>query len=467
MLATVIEAGGTPVHNGTEVRFQTSVGVVDPAVARTDGGVARATFRGNGASGTARILAFSGGAKSTEVEVRVGSAAVETVSVRTDPGSVSQTGGSVDVIAIVRDPSGTPVSGAQVVFSSDQGQLSTGNAITDERGEARVRLTTSRETNVRANVAGKEGTARVTVVNLPTSSISISPANPSVGQTVTFTVTPGATTNGNPIREVIIDFGDNTSQNLGAITSATPVSHTYTRASEYPITVTTVDTAGQRTTSTALLSVQPSAMSTQISGTPNPVDAGAAVTFTVTVANPTNVPLAGVDVSFGDGTSTRLGPQGGSTTHVYNNSSGSPVNYTATATVSDLVGNRSTSSTQITVRPRAAVAVTLDASVSENTNAFTCTTTYPKSCRTSLSAFVPPPGGQPGVRVTFVAGVSGFAAAARYFWDLNNDGVVDRETTSSSIDQVFVTPGVYVVRVRVTTTDGGFGEQYITIEINP
>src|SRR5215208_5393378 len=58
VIATVIEAGGTPVHNGTEVRFQTSVGIVDPAVARTDNGVATTRFRANGASGTAKILAF-------------------------------------------------------------------------------------------------------------------------------------------------------------------------------------------------------------------------------------------------------------------------------------------------------------------------------------------------------------------------------------------------------------------------
>lgn len=470
VLATVIEAGGTPVHNGTEVRFQASVGVVEPAVARTENGVAISIFRGNGASGTAKVSAFSGGAKSTEVEVRVGSAAAETVSVRTDPGSVSQTGGSVQVIAVVRDLGGSSVTGAQVVFSSDNGVLSSGNAITDERGEARVTLTTSRETNVRANVAGKEGTARVTVVNLPTASIAISPPNPSVGQTVTITVTPGATTNGNPIRDVTIDFGDNSSQSLGAITSATPASHVYTRAGDYTITVTTTDTAGQRTTSSAVLNVQPSAMSVTISGTPNPAGAGTAVAFTVAVANPTNVPLAGVDVNFGDGTSTRLGPTGGSTSHVYNNTGGSPVIFNATATVSDLVGNRSSSSAQITVLPRAAVVVTLDATVSENASAFTCSTAYPKTCRVPLSAFVPPPGGQTGVRITFTAALTagfGGGGASRYFWDLNNDGVVDRETTGNSIDQVFVAPGVYVVRVRVTTTDGNFGEQYITIEVNP
>ena len=123
-------------------------------------------------------LAFSGGAKSTEVEVRVGNAAAETVAVRTNPSSVSQLGGTVHVIATVRDVSGSPVAGAQVVFTSDNGALSSGNASADDQGEARVTLTTSRETNVRASVAGKEGTARVTVVTLPSASITREPGQP-------------------------------------------------------------------------------------------------------------------------------------------------------------------------------------------------------------------------------------------------------------------------------------------------
>src|SRR5687768_4613306 len=97
VIATVIEAAGTPVHNGTEVTFQASVGQVDPVVVRTEGGIARTTFRANGASGTAKITAFSGGARATDVEVLVGGAAASTVNVRTDPTSVPQNGGIVQV----------------------------------------------------------------------------------------------------------------------------------------------------------------------------------------------------------------------------------------------------------------------------------------------------------------------------------------------------------------------------------
>jgi hypothetical protein len=465
VLATVIEAAGTPVHNGTEVRFQASVGIVEPATATTEGGVARTTFRANGASGTARISAFSGGAKSTEVEVRVGSAAAETVSVRTTPGSVSQTGGTVQVIATVRDVGGSPLSGAQVVFSSDNGSLSAGTAVSDDQGEARVNLTTSRETNVRATVAGKEGTARVTVVNLPSANISVTPAAPSVGVPVTVTVTPGNAANANPLRDVLVDFGDGETVSLGAITGATPVAHTYRTSGSFTITVTTIDTSGQRTSSSTVVNVQPANIGLIVSASPNPADSGTAVSVTVTPSNPGNVPLTGIRVEFGDGTTGTLPPAGGALQKVYNTTSSTAQTFTIRATATDQVGGQYSNTAQIVVRPRAALTVTLDATVSENTNAFSCSDTYPKTCTTSLSAFVPPPGLPAGVRVVFTASPGAFTSVSTYQWDLNGDGSIDRQTTGNSTDFVYTAPGEYRVRVRVVGTDGSIGEQTLTLRI--
>ena len=41
--ATVIEGGGTPVHDGTEVTFTTTIGTVDPVTLQTDDGKATVT----------------------------------------------------------------------------------------------------------------------------------------------------------------------------------------------------------------------------------------------------------------------------------------------------------------------------------------------------------------------------------------------------------------------------------------
>src|SRR5687768_1040351 len=88
IVATVVEPAGTAVHNGTTVSFSASMGVVEPREARTENGIARAIFRSGTQSGTAKITAFSGGARSEEVEVLVGGAAAERVTVRTEPSTV-------------------------------------------------------------------------------------------------------------------------------------------------------------------------------------------------------------------------------------------------------------------------------------------------------------------------------------------------------------------------------------------
>ena len=337
--------------------------------------------------------------------------------------------------------------------------------MTDDLGEARTNLTTSRETNVRANVAGKEGTARVTLVNLPSATIAVTPATPSTGTPITVTVTPGAAAGGNPIRDVLVDFGDGETVSLGAITGATPVQHIYTRAQTYTITVTTIDTSAQRTSSSTVVNVAPANVGMIVTASPNPADSGSAVTITVTPSNPNNLALTGIRVDFGDGTSGTLPPAGGALQKVYNLTSLAATTFTIRATATDQAGGQYANTAQLVVRPRAALTVTLDASVSENTNTFSCSDTYPKTCTTSLSAFVPPPGLPAGVRVVFTANPGAFTTVSSFQWDFNGDGITDRQTTGNSTDFTFTAPGEYRVRVRVVGIDGSIGEQTLTMRI--
>lgn len=60
--AHVIEEAGTPVHDGTVVRFSVTLGTVEPAEARTRDGIATTTFTAGSAAGTAKITATSGAA---------------------------------------------------------------------------------------------------------------------------------------------------------------------------------------------------------------------------------------------------------------------------------------------------------------------------------------------------------------------------------------------------------------------
>src|SRR5262249_26496180 len=60
IVATVVEAAGTPPHSGTLVTFTTSLGTITPSNVETDvSGRAVATFRAGADSGTATILASS------------------------------------------------------------------------------------------------------------------------------------------------------------------------------------------------------------------------------------------------------------------------------------------------------------------------------------------------------------------------------------------------------------------------
>ena len=65
--AYVIEEAGTPVQDGTVVRFSATLGSVDPRESRTTGGVARTTFIAGPTAGTAKVTALSGAATAGEV----------------------------------------------------------------------------------------------------------------------------------------------------------------------------------------------------------------------------------------------------------------------------------------------------------------------------------------------------------------------------------------------------------------
>ena len=71
--AVVLERGGTPVQNGTTVRFSTSLGRVDPVEVQTTNGIALAT---------------------NAIRFTIGAAAASTISVRANPSAVPATGGT-------------------------------------------------------------------------------------------------------------------------------------------------------------------------------------------------------------------------------------------------------------------------------------------------------------------------------------------------------------------------------------
>jgi hypothetical protein len=361
--------------------------------------------------------------------------------------------------------------GAQVVFTSDNGVLSQSSAITDATGEARVTLTTSRTTIVTASVAGKEGRATVNVVNNPTVSVSANPANPNVGVPTVFTITPGATTNGNAIANVSFDPGDGSQiKNLGPITSATTTSHAYTRADQYTATAVITDVAGLRGQGTTGVSVGRAIPTATITASPTTASVGESVTFTVSsTPGPNGPPVTRVRVVFPDGQSQEIGGPSGQVTRSF----GTPGTYRVTATPIDQSGTEGGAAfVSVIVRERAALEVNVDAADADPGYTTDCQPTgsfYPKTCTmTGFSA-------SPTVRVQLQATVVGASATdpvVRYVWNFGDGS--PPETSARSTDHAFAkgSGGIfgggsasYTVTVTVTTASGQTGTGRVNIVV--
>jgi hypothetical protein len=158
----------------------------------------------------------------------------------------------------VEDTTGQGLAGVPVNFTADTGQLNPSTATTDASGVARTSLTTTRETKVTANVAGK--TAEVTVRVNPRTGVRIVPPTEqiAVGTPARFTISVGGEGNPNTnVRDVTVDFGDGRRQSLGPITGDTTVSHTYTREGTFVVSATAVEASGFTETVSTSVNVLP------------------------------------------------------------------------------------------------------------------------------------------------------------------------------------------------------------------
>jgi hypothetical protein len=236
---------GNPVNPGTEIRMSSTIGLVDPVVYTNDSGQASATLRGDGRVGTATVTAFSGGIEPVTIDVAVGQLAAS-MSFQVTPSSVAETGGTLDLLALVRDENSQPLVGAQVNFRSEVGELDSGGRFltTDSEGAARDRLRVSaadlqlvgdNSFTVTAEVGGSGGsiisrTFEVGIQRPPQAAFTFQRA----GLTVTF----NDTSTGSPT-SWLWDFGDGTPTS----SQQNPV-HTYSAAGTYVVTLTARNSIG-------------------------------------------------------------------------------------------------------------------------------------------------------------------------------------------------------------------------------
>ncbi len=268
--AFVAEKSGTPVQNGTKVRFTANLGRVDPVEADTRNGIATSTFHAGDVAGIADVRATSGAiggaadgaaAAANVVKISVGAAAVKTVLLRANPSLVPNSGGAVELVAVVLSDSARLLAGIPVTFSSSSGQLTSGRVSTDEAGEARTVLvlgqapTTSPTVSVTASAGAITSTA-VTVSwrdPAPVASVALTAtadATTALGHRWSFAATvTGTTTTSLPVR-YLWDFGDGGT----ATTNGPGTSYVYTgdaRGKVQRVTVR-VELANGQTVSTTL-----------------------------------------------------------------------------------------------------------------------------------------------------------------------------------------------------------------------
>jgi hypothetical protein len=135
------------------------------------------------------------------VNIKVGGAAAKTVTLRADPATVPNTGGTVTLTALVLDENGGALSGVPVAFSASAGHLQSSTVNTNTSGEASTTLTTTGAAKVTATAgAVTSDPLDITVAALPTITLSASPSPATAGQPVSISVGVDATNASNPVR---------------------------------------------------------------------------------------------------------------------------------------------------------------------------------------------------------------------------------------------------------------------------
>ena len=310
--------------------------------------------------------------------VAVGTAAVGSVRVSANPTLLPSTGGLSTVTGSVIDINGNPLVSAPVSFSTTTGSLEQVAVSTDANGVATAVLRTTTSATVTVAVGAQAGSSNggtppapgapaapaapattgtasgsvtVNITGTPALVITAPAAGLTAGLPAAFTfAVTAATTNGNPIRDVTVEWGDGQSQNLGATAGTVTVSHVYRSTGSFVVVGKVTDTAGNQVTTSTSVTVTPPALTLTITPPSTLPSANLPATFTFAATAPAGDSVRNVSVDWGDGSAAQdLGAISGTVavSHVFKTAGTFVIN----GTVTDVFGNSSKVSTSITVIP--------------------------------------------------------------------------------------------------------------------
>lgn len=282
------------------------------------------------------------------------------VTLAASPDQLPRDGSSQSVVTVtVRDDAGRPVAGQRLSVATNVGRVSESEVVTDSNGRATfafvapdsnsgANLSTIQVTPIGSNAQNAVGrtititlTGRPGITNttLPTPSFTVSPAAPTLKESVTLNAS-ATTDEGAVCGDVCTyswDFGGE------ATASGRIVSYQFQNIRTYPVTLTVTDAAGSRATLTQNVIVsQGAAPTATFTFSPTAPAQFQTVFFTAEGSRP-GVPGRTISYSwkFGDGATDT----GVSTSHSYSVLGTYPV----TLTVTDNAGVQTTTTQSITV----------------------------------------------------------------------------------------------------------------------
>jgi PKD repeat protein len=243
-IITVIgfNADGEVLHDHTTVTFTASLGMI-AAVVELMQGQATVEFVSGDHNGTAEITARSGTIVATPapLSIQIGTDSVEILFIQANP-TVLQPGGGRSLISVYAfDKAMNPLADIPIILSTTYGTLDHGNIVhlTDASGRVSDYLFTEKTAKVTAETGAKKAEIEVKVEDneSPVAEFSVSPAKPTVGETVYFNSSLSSDPDG-MIISWSWNFGD------GVTASGPDASHIYAVAGTYTVTLKVIDDSG-------------------------------------------------------------------------------------------------------------------------------------------------------------------------------------------------------------------------------
>jgi hypothetical protein len=242
LTVTGFDSTGQVLHDHTTIIFSTSLGQVEPSEIEMRSGIVTVEFISGDRSGVAEITARSGSitAEPNPLQIVIGSAALEVLSISASPSALPAGGGRSCIRAYAFDAAGNLLEGIPLLLSSTSGYFEKNLSVyyTDAGGMVEDFLVVTETASVKVESSDKSAEIEISVDEeveneLPTADFSISPTSPTKGEPIHFNGSLSKDTDGH-IVSFNWDFGD------GSTGKGETVDHIYNWADTNSRTFTVV-----------------------------------------------------------------------------------------------------------------------------------------------------------------------------------------------------------------------------------